>query len=105
MGSLKEKEMVLIQMAKKMKTLYNRVGRSLHKEVKAVQDDGPQKSEEEIRAEAVAIMEKRCKTELKRKAILWKMIEVEDVTKNHMNKAKGMFYGMEFPWTEEGLSL
>merc|ERR1739844_755356 len=44
----------------------------------------------------------RCKNELVSTAS-WKTLEVNDVPHNHINKAKGMLYGLEFPWTEEGL--
>lgn len=45
----------------------------------------------------------RCKRELSKVVAPWKTITVETVTDNHTKKAKGMLYGLEFPWDEEML--
>jgi len=48
-------------------------------------------------------MQRRCRRELKRPVPEWKMISIEQVTTNHTKMAPGMFYGLQFPWTEEML--
>lgn len=46
---------------------------------------------------------RRCKNEVLKQVPAWKTITVETVTENHMKKAKGMLYGLDFPWTEAQL--
>lgn len=46
----------------------------------------------------------RCTSEQGKKQVPWTFISVETVTNGHMKKAPGMFYGLEFPWTEELLA-
>jgi len=46
----------------------------------------------------------RCEAELAKKQVPWTYISIETVTNGHMKKAPGMFYGLEFPWTEELLA-
>eukprot|EP00930_Biecheleria_cincta_P070783 TRINITY_DN58392_c0_g1_i1.p1 TRINITY_DN58392_c0_g1~~TRINITY_DN58392_c0_g1_i1.p1 ORF type:complete len:633 (+),score=85.45 TRINITY_DN58392_c0_g1_i1:128-2026(+) len=45
----------------------------------------------------------RCKKETARPKISWKPVDVEWVDKNHMKRAPGVFYGLEFPWNEDML--
>jgi len=43
----------------------------------------------------------RCVAELAKKQVPWTPITMETVTNGHMKTAPGMFYGMDFPWSEE----
>jgi len=53
--------------------------------------------------EAEFRLRRRCKGEMKRQVPEWKSITVEQVMTNHTKMAPGMFYGLNFPWTEEML--
>jgi len=50
-----------------------------------------------------AMIAARCEKELKKPALQWKWITNDTVTENHEKVAKGMAYGMEFPWSEDTL--
>jgi len=43
----------------------------------------------------------RCEKELKKEIPAWVRISHQQVNDNHMKKAKGMLYGIEFPWSEQ----
>eukprot|EP00913_Durusdinium_trenchii_P002907 g2694.t1 len=46
---------------------------------------------------------RRCATEIARKPKSWKPISHETVRDKHTQKCKGIFYNMEFPWSENTL--
>jgi len=46
----------------------------------------------------------RCRAELERPTITWSPITLDVVKQNHFRSAPGLFYGLEFPWTAQGLS-
>lgn len=116
-----EQELAIIQAAKMI--LKNQQRRYTLEDEKL-----PEKTEEEIAAE-IAIREQReaaraqrlaeeeaaafervrtgietrCKAELARPPIAWSTITNDDVTAGHNRVAKGMFYDLDFPWSEETL--
>eukprot|EP00413_Alexandrium_margalefii_P009225 CAMPEP_0204533570 /NCGR_PEP_ID=MMETSP0661-20131031/12360_1 /ASSEMBLY_ACC=CAM_ASM_000606 /TAXON_ID=109239 /ORGANISM="Alexandrium margalefi, Strain AMGDE01CS-322" /LENGTH=640 /DNA_ID=CAMNT_0051539927 /DNA_START=66 /DNA_END=1988 /DNA_ORIENTATION=- len=45
----------------------------------------------------------RCQRELERPPVFWQRIDQTLVEQNHMRKAPGMIYGLEFPWNEATL--
>mmetsp|Transcript_79528 Transcript_79528/g.170462 ORF Transcript_79528/g.170462 Transcript_79528/m.170462 type:complete len:725 (+) Transcript_79528:70-2244(+) len=55
---------------------------------------------EEIETRLRNFVVDRCNAEMKKKTVVWTEIEVATVTSNENKVAKGMIYGMEFPWTE-----
>mmetsp|Transcript_126225 Transcript_126225/g.247468 ORF Transcript_126225/g.247468 Transcript_126225/m.247468 type:complete len:543 (-) Transcript_126225:66-1694(-) len=50
-----------------------------------------------------AACQQRCEKELARQVPAWKMVTIPQVMENHAKVAPGMFYGLEFPWTEQRL--
>jgi len=50
-----------------------------------------------------AMIAARCAKELAKPALEWKTITIATVTENHEKVAKGMAYGMDFPWNEDTL--
>mmetsp|Transcript_32805 Transcript_32805/g.52327 ORF Transcript_32805/g.52327 Transcript_32805/m.52327 type:complete len:625 (-) Transcript_32805:164-2038(-) len=50
-----------------------------------------------------AMIAARCAKELAKPALEWKTITIAVVTENHEKVAKGMAYGMDFPWNEDTL--
>jgi len=45
----------------------------------------------------------RCQRELERPPVHWQRIDQKLVEENHMRRAPGMIYGLEFPWNEATL--
>ena len=45
----------------------------------------------------------RCEREMRRDVPAWQAISIDLVMKNHTKVAPGMFYGLQFPWSEEML--
>mmetsp|Transcript_15586 Transcript_15586/g.33074 ORF Transcript_15586/g.33074 Transcript_15586/m.33074 type:complete len:631 (-) Transcript_15586:164-2056(-) len=54
--------------------------------------------------EVKAMIKERCEKELAKPPYQWQWITADLVTNNHMKKAPGVMYGMEFPWNEETLT-
>jgi len=52
---------------------------------------------------AQALRDIRCKSEVAKEAITWSPITIEDVKQKHTQSSPGVFYGLEFPWTAQGL--
>eukprot|EP00413_Alexandrium_margalefii_P001641 CAMPEP_0204511154 /NCGR_PEP_ID=MMETSP0661-20131031/275_1 /ASSEMBLY_ACC=CAM_ASM_000606 /TAXON_ID=109239 /ORGANISM="Alexandrium margalefi, Strain AMGDE01CS-322" /LENGTH=693 /DNA_ID=CAMNT_0051516225 /DNA_START=26 /DNA_END=2107 /DNA_ORIENTATION=- len=99
--TMDEKQIFLIRLAKKFSFL----GWS-GADIKAddgEEDDTLEMTHEEIEAAERENVARRCQTEMGKPAARWNTITIDTVTANHRRRAPGMFYHMEFPWTESML--
>lgn len=58
--------------------------------------------EEEARGDerAMDAIKERCDADLAKTALVWTPVTIDTVQQNHAKVAKGMVYGLEFPWTD-----
>jgi len=63
----------------------------------------PAEERERLESEAHEAASVRCKTERAKKNVVWYPITLDTVTNNHDKTAKGILYGLNFPWTEAKL--
>lgn len=78
-------------------------GKELARRTAAPLEDDLEDEAPEGTSELMWQIQKRCNKEMKRPVPEWKQISIEQVMKNHEKMAPGMFYGLNFPWTEEML--